>query len=100
MKRTTRGVLLSTLADLGSKKATLSAIFVTFAFLFGHASLGWAQATQTPWRSNENGTLSINVGGAYTMGYRFTPTVNGTITQVAGYFNGTNVPVRIYNGDV
>ena len=31
----------------------------------------------------------------YTIGYRFTPQVNGTITQLGGYFNGTRT-VRLW----
>ena len=36
-----------------------------------------------------------NIGWNYTMGYRFTPQVNGTITQLGGYFIGTKT-VRLW----
>ena len=47
--------------------------------------------TQNPWQDNENGYLYSNSAWDYTMGYRFTPNVNGQVTQLGGYFNGTKM---------
>ena len=44
---------------------------------------------ETPWKTNENGTLRTNIRWNYTMGYRFVPEVDGKITQLGGFFNGT-----------
>ncbi len=44
---------------------------------------------ETPWQTNENGTLRTNIRWNYTMGYRFVPEVDGEITQLGGFFNGT-----------
>jgi hypothetical protein len=51
---------------------------------------------QTPWKSNQNGTLGQNVAYNYTMGYHFTPQKNGQITKLGGYFNGTKT-VYLWN---
>lgn len=44
---------------------------------------------ETPWKSNEFGPLTTNVLGGATLGYKFTPLVNGQITKLGGFFNGT-----------
>jgi hypothetical protein len=44
---------------------------------------------QTPWVSNENGTLYTDRNWTYTLGYHFTPQVNGQITRLGGFFLGT-----------
>lgn len=48
---------------------------------------------QTPWQSNEVGTLYTNIAWNYTMGYHFTPQKNGQITKLGGFFNG---PKNVY----
>ena len=44
---------------------------------------------QTPWQTNENGTLVLDLNWDWTLGYLFTPQVSGQITKLGGYFNGT-----------
>ena len=44
---------------------------------------------QTPWMNNQYGTEYINQAWNYTLGYSFTPQINGNITKLGGYFNGT-----------
>ncbi len=51
---------------------------------------------QTPWGSNSGTASGINRFWNYTMGYHFTPSVNGSVTSLGGYFNG-NKTVRLYN---
>ena len=46
---------------------------------------------ETPWRSNEQGTESLEMNWNYRMGYQFTPQVNGIITKLAGKFHGSKV---------
>ena len=61
------------------------------------ASQLWAAATaQTPWQTNAYGTLSTNIAWNYAMGYHFTPLVNGQVTALGGYFNGTRT-VKLFN---
>ncbi|MDQ7779913.1 MAG: pre-peptidase C-terminal domain-containing protein, partial [Planctomycetota bacterium] len=52
-------------------------------------------ASETPWRSNENGTLFMDNPWNYTLGYKFTPSVDGMVTALAGFFNGTKL-VRLW----
>lgn len=52
--------------------------------------------TQAPWSDNDSGTLTTGVAWNYTMGYSFTPNVNGTITGLGGLFDGTKT-VSLYN---
>lgn len=51
---------------------------------------------ETPWQSNENGTLYTNRNWQHAMGYHFTPLADGTIDELCGYFNGTKT-VRLFN---
>lgn len=53
---------------------------------------------QTPWRSNETGSsLTTDLRwGNYTMGYQFTPQIDGRIINLAGFFNGKK-KVRLYH---
>ncbi|MBI5554576.1 MAG: DUF4082 domain-containing protein, partial [Elusimicrobia bacterium] len=51
---------------------------------------------QTPWKTNQNGTLYTNQAYNYTMGYHFTPTKDGKIVKLGGCFNGTKT-VKIWN---
>ena len=52
---------------------------------------------QTPWKSNQNGTLSSRTYSYnYTMGYRFTPQRNGQIVKLGGFFDGDKV-VRLWD---
>lgn len=43
-----------------------------------------------------NGSLYLNNGWDYTMGYAFTPSKTGQVTKLGGLFNGTKT-VRLYN---
>ena len=52
---------------------------------------------QGVWRYCENGTLNCTLNAAYALGYKFTPTLNGRVTQLCGRFSGTNQTVRLYN---
>lgn len=42
----------------------------------------------TPWRDIANGTLQTDVSGNFTVGYHFTPSVDGYIVGLGGLFNG------------
>ena len=44
---------------------------------------------ENPLQSSGLSIAGINYRWQYLMGYRFTPQVNGTITQLGGYYNGT-----------
>ena len=44
---------------------------------------------ENPLQSSERSVTGVNNGWSYLLGYRFTPQVNGTITQLGGYYNGT-----------
>lgn len=46
-------------------------------------------SVQQPWKSNEFGNLQTNLGYQYALGYHFTPAVDGQVTQLGGYFNGS-----------
>ncbi len=48
------------------------------------------------WQTIANGTQTVNVGWNYAMGYHFTPTQNGFISQLGGLFNGTKT-VRLFD---
>ncbi|MFH1855661.1 MAG: hypothetical protein ABH836_00340 [Candidatus Omnitrophota bacterium] len=52
--------------------------------------------TETPWQTNQSGTLYTNIAWNYTMGYHFTPQEDGKITKLGGYFNGTKT-VYLWN---
>ena len=52
-------------------------------------TVGSSTSAQTPWSSNENGSVAVNYAWNYTMGYHFTPSKDGQITKLGGYFNGT-----------
>ncbi|MEK7867415.1 MAG: DUF4082 domain-containing protein [Planctomycetota bacterium] len=54
------------------------------------------QGIETPWQTFQNGTLVINDGLDVTWGYRFTVLVNGQITRLGGYFNGTKT-ITLWN---
>jgi len=58
--------------------------------------LATTSSLQTPWQTNAYGTLSTNIAYNYAMGYHFTPLVNGQVTGVGGYFNGTKT-VKLFN---
>jgi len=47
--------------------------------------------SKTPWRDIANGTLETDVPGAYTVGYHFTPSVDGYVVGLGGLFNGTKL---------
>ncbi|MDQ7779998.1 MAG: hypothetical protein RDV41_09860, partial [Planctomycetota bacterium] len=52
--------------------------------------------TETPWQTNQNGTLTTDLAWDYTMGYRFTVNAAGQITELGGYFNG-NKTVKLWD---
>jgi len=51
---------------------------------------------QTPWASNAGTPTSINLTWFQVAGYHFKPLVNGEITKLGGYFNGTKT-VKLFN---
>ncbi len=51
---------------------------------------------ETPWQTNAYGSLRTGINYNYNMGYQFIPQVNGRVTQLGGFFNGTKT-VRLYN---
>lgn len=66
-------------------------------YMFGQADFGYVPASvQTPWLTNENGTLVTDIAWDYTMGYNFTPRKDGQITRLSGYFNGAKT-VSLWN---
>lgn len=54
------------------------------------------QVSQTPWGSNADTPDVINASWDYALGYHFTPEVDGLVTKLGGYFNGTKT-VRLFN---
>ena len=44
---------------------------------------------ENPLQSSGESVAGTNFGWNYLLGYRFTPQVNGTITRLGGYYNGT-----------
>ena len=44
---------------------------------------------ENPLQSSGRSVTGSNFGWSYLLGYRFTPQVNGTISQLGGYYNGT-----------
>ena len=65
--------------------------------MYGQVDIGYVAAgEQTPWKTNENGTVATGINWNYTMGYHFTPKENGQITQLGGYFNGAKT-VYLWN---
>ena len=42
-----------------------------------------------PWQENTNGTLQTDVAGPFVVGYHFRPLVEGWVTAIGGFFNGT-----------
>ena len=57
---------------------------------------GSTQSTVTPWKTNENGSLYTNRAWNYTLGYHFTPSADGVINKLGGYFDGTKT-VYLWN---
>ncbi len=51
---------------------------------------------QTPWKDNENGAVFADRPWDYTLGYEFSPQVNGAITGLGGNFNGSKT-VSLWN---
>lgn len=60
------------------------------------AAVAQAESEQTPWQDNANGTLTTGISWNYAMGYHFTPLVDGQVTQLGGFFNGTKT-VRLFD---
>ena len=58
-----------------------------------------AQQTQTPWQSNASGMLLTDlIWPDYNAGYEFTPQVDGQISQLGGFYNGSKT-VRLYDAE-
>ncbi len=55
-----------------------------------NGSCGGGGGAQTPWGSNAGAMTLINQWWlTFATGYHFSPLVNGSVTQLGGYFNGT-----------
>lgn len=50
----------------------------------------------TPWQDSASGTNVVNVNWPYAMGYHFTPQVDGQVSALGGFFNGTKT-VRLFD---
>tara|TARA_B100000959_G_scaffold36533_1_gene35169 strand:+ start:51 stop:644 length:594 start_codon:yes stop_codon:yes gene_type:complete len=50
---------------------------------------------ETPWGSNSGSATGTGYGWSYMMGYKFTPQVDGCITKLGGYFDGSKT-VRLW----
>ena len=48
-----------------------------------------AGTPENPLQSSGLSPDMVNIGWVYLLGFTFTPQVNGTITQLGGYYNGT-----------
>jgi hypothetical protein len=44
---------------------------------------------ETPWQANEHGSLTTNINTSWLGGYKFVPQVNGQITKLGAFGNGT-----------
>ncbi len=64
--------------------------------VFSFFIVGNAKAATGVWQSCETGTLTCDINWNWSMGYKFTPTQNGQITQLCGYFSGTKT-VKLYS---
>ncbi len=51
--------------------------------------------SSTPWQDIANGTLETGVDGNFSVGYHFTPNVDGWVVGLGGLFGGTKT-VRLY----
>src|SRR3989338_3032341 len=74
----------------------LTAALVGLSLLVLAPTPGLSSSPQTPWQTNAYGTLSTNIAYQYAMGYHFTPLVNGQLTGLGGFFNGTKT-VKLFN---
>ena len=72
---------------------TIPALFIAI-FAFGSSEA----FAVTPLQSCESMPLTTDVAYGCTMGYKFTPTVNGQVTKLGGYFNGTKT-VRLFDSN-
>jgi len=52
--------------------------------------------SETPWKTNAHGDLTINLNWDITAGYKFIPQVSGQVTKLGGNFNGTK-KVSLYD---
>ncbi|MCX5697583.1 MAG: DUF4082 domain-containing protein [Candidatus Omnitrophica bacterium] len=71
----------------------LCAFIVLFCAMCCACRLGYAE---TPLQTCPPAGYTTNNAWDYSMGYRFTPNVNGQITKLGGYFSGTKW-VRLYD---
>ena len=61
-----------------------------------HTTSGDCNGTpETPWGSNSGSATNTGYGWSYMMGYKFTPQVDGCITKLGGYFDGSKT-VRLW----
>ncbi|MCX5692088.1 MAG: DUF2341 domain-containing protein [Candidatus Omnitrophica bacterium] len=58
--------------------------------------IGGSRNAIAPCQSSQTGTLSTDQAYNYSMGYKFTPTIEGRVTGFYGFFNGTKT-VRLYD---
>jgi len=76
-------------------KKTLALIWICTIFLSLNLSI--AAAAETPWQSKYGGMERTDLQWPfYSMGYEFTPGVNGKVTKLGGYFNGT-MQMKLFN---
>ena len=61
-----------------------------------YLEVAWAVAEETPWQSHAYGTLYTDKNWNNAMGYHFIPLVNGQVTALGGFFNGTKT-VKLFN---
>ncbi len=72
----------------GRRRVSASSLLLLLAFVCALPATALA-GDETPWGSNMGVPTSTNIGWNYAMGYHFTPQVDGVVTQLGGYFNGT-----------
>ena len=70
----------------------------TFLFLLVICLSTYAYGSeQTPWQTNQNGTLyPRTIAWNYTMGYSFVPQKDGQITRLWGFFEGSKT-IRLWD---
>jgi len=74
-------------------------IAIAILALFFLAGEEASASIQTPWKSNEHGTLrEYKEAYDYTVGYRFSSSVSGQIVRLGGYFEGEKL-VKIWDAD-
>ena len=64
--------------------------------LFAASHMVEAAQEETPWQTHSSGSLRINKDWNMAMGYHFTPLVDGQVTALGAYVNGTK-RVRLFD---